>query len=208
MTNLKIRASIGILGLMVSGAVALGADTRIDVDFFPAQPDAEATRPVTFSFDGKLYGDGLWFSGVAGHEDTLEPDERFLLEVVRVNASGSPDEVVGLWAPGDREELRATVADAEMFGSNQAFFAKVADSAFLAKIAYGPYVVFMVRHTGSLMDDFVHMYPMVRQDDGYALTNVLQDDPVLRFLFFVYRERLERELAAETPTGAQAASGK
>lgn len=177
-------------GAQSEGGRDVGVQSTQSMTFYPKVAGAgrASENPVTVSFNGRTYEGGWWLSRT--EDSALTEAETFLANVIETNRDLSPDEVLELWNPPERDEVRSMVSDPEMFAANRRFYRGIEDSALVAKILYGPYILFYVQHVGAF-DDFIKEYPVLQTDTGYYLTNALQDDPIFQYFSTAYVERLE-----------------
>lgn len=193
---------LGVVALMVAvvatpapgaqseGGRDVGVQSTQSMTFYPkvAGGGRAEENPVTVSFNGRTYEGGWWLSRI--EESALTEAESFLANAIEANRDLSPDEVLELWNPPERDEVRSMVSDPEMFAANRRFYRGIEDSALVAKILYGPYILFYVQHVGAF-NDFIKEYPVVETGSGYYLTNALQADPVFQYFSTAYVESLE-----------------
>ena len=185
--------TIILLTFLAVWPAASFADDFINLRFYPGEEPSRENRPsklspVTLSFTGTLYeptearfGDGR----------RLEPDEEFIVRVERANREGSKEEILALWDPNDRAEIAQDLDDPEMFSRNRLFYQSMVDSAFVLKVKYGAYILFLVQNTNKMLGPQMQVYPIRKTGSSYVLTNDLADDPMLEFFYFYYRERMQ-----------------
>lgn len=175
----------------------------------PGAPEG-AENPVTVSFRGFVYGDGAWLSQRREAGVAPTPAEAFLTEALKTYREGTLADVLELWLPEDRPGVQKLFTDPEIFEQNQSFYRRLADSALVARVLYGPsYVLLFVQHTGSGFEDFVKVYPLVEDGGRYYLTNRLQADPVFVYFSTAYKDSLplrEKPQPRDENGGAQNAS--
>lgn len=194
---------LGLVLLPATGTAAAQEGERVVLELLPEAAPPEPGHPLIVSFVGRDYEEPI--SLEQEDEDERNPSALFLVEVIRVNRTGSVDDVAELWSPDERAELRSRVGG-EAFERNQAMYRQIRVSLLIAEILYGPYEVLVVRHSGPMLGEFVHVYPTIRTDAGLFLTNRLKDDPQFSFLHSIYRWRFERERESRgetTPAGLE-----
>lgn len=170
------------------GQTAPRADEgRITVEFFPAG-DADKSNPVVLSFSGKLY-DNLPLPE-PGEPSTLADDEKFIAKVIATNRRGSLEELLQLWNPAERADIRRLASDPQAFDANRKFYTSIGKSFLKAKIYYGSYAIFIVRHTDGVSGEVMKDYPLKKVGDEYLLTNALSNDPVFQYLTTKYLSKL------------------
>ena len=168
----------------VAGQTAARADEgRISVEFFPAD-DAAKTNPVVLSFSGKLY-DNVPLPE-AFESAPLAEDERFVAKVIATNKRGGLEELLQLWNPPERPEIRKLASEQQTFEANRKFYSTIGKSFLRAKIYYGSYVIFIVRHTDGGAGEIMKDYPLKKVGGEYLLTNTLSSDPVFQYLTTKY----------------------
>lgn len=171
-----------------AGQTAPRADEgHITVEFFPAD-DAGKTNPVVLSFSGKLYDNLPLPEG--GAASSLAGDEKFIAKVIETNRRGGLEEVLQLWNPPERPEIRKVASDPQAFEANRKLYATIGKSFLRAKIYYGSYVIFIVRHTDGGSGEIVKDYPLKKVGGEYLLTNLLGADPVFQYLTTKYVSKL------------------
>ena len=190
----SMRPSLRIFCLataLAAWAATASAETFNNLRFYPGEEPTVESRPtkrhpVTLSFSGKVYEPALRFTEAA----RLTPDEKFILRVEQINREGSKEEILALWHPNEKAEIGQDLADPELFARNRLLYEHVKNSAFVLKVLYGPYVLFLVQNDNELAGKQMQIYPIRETESGYVLTNDLADDPMLEFLYFLYRKHI------------------
>jgi hypothetical protein len=188
-----------------------GGNSLESVELLPPGVPEGAENPVTLSFRGLIYGEGAaWLSQRREAGVAPTPAEAFLIEALETYREGTLADVLELWLPEDRPGVQKLFADPEIFEQNQSFYRRLADSALVARVLYGPsYLLLFVQHTGSGFEDFVKVYPLVEDGGRYYLTNRLQADPVFVYFSTAYKDSLplrEKPQPRDENGGAQNAS--
>ncbi len=182
-----------LLTVLAAWPAAALAEEFINLRFYPGQEPSRENRPskqgpITLSFSGKLYEPTqARFTGGARRT----PDEEFIVRVDRANREGSKEDILALWDANDRAEIAQDLDDPEMFSRNRLYYQSMKDSAFVLKAQYGAYILFLVQSTNDLIGEQMQVYPIRRTGSGFVLTNELADDPMLEFLYYFYRERMQ-----------------
>jgi hypothetical protein len=188
--------------LVLAGCMALVPDSfsqpaageeTVTVEFLPAGA-ASRSHPFVFSFHGRQFDEPLWLISPDEETPSLAPGEEFLRSVIETNGAGTPDELLALWNPEERPEVFADLSDEQAFALNRSFYRNVERAGILAELHYGEFTIFVVLHSGATIEDHIQLYPVLRAAGGHFLTNRLQDDPVLQFVFLVYEDRLAETL--------------
>lgn len=199
--RIPVVIALALTGILAGGALAavagaqedgaMGVEAEHSVELYPETPEAAtATRnPITVGFNGRVYQGGWWLGRIG--ERALTADEQFIVDVLEGNRERSPEEVLELWHPAERDDLRELVTNPEIFEKNRRFYRGVADSALVAKVLYGSYSLFFVQHVGADFEDFIKVYPIVESRGEYYLTNALQADPVFQYFATAYAETLD-----------------
>ncbi|GFO57665.1 hypothetical protein GMSM_46720 [Geomonas sp. Red276] len=147
-------------------------------------------NPVTVCINGYMYKDSWWFDQVKAGMFTPSADERFMMKVVDVNTNGTPDDQLTLWPQDERQDTYMSVSDPIFFAGNQGYYKRIPYSAFLAKIAYGPYTIFFIQHSGPEEKDEIYTYPVVNISGTYYCTNKMKSDPIFLYLTEQVKEYL------------------
>lgn len=182
-----LAAALGLTPMSV--AQPASGSNVVSVKFHPAITKDQG-HPLVFSFHGKQNDPPLWFLPTPSSGPTLSDSESFLRTVFETNRSGTSENVLALWNPEERPDIFVKVNDAGSFAKNQAFYGEVKRAAILAELLYGDYTIFVVLHSGDLIEDYVQPYPVLRSNDGFFLTNGLEDDPMLQWIYLVYEDKL------------------
>ena len=96
-------------------------DDRIVIDLFPkGQERGNSGARLTFS--GLVYDRLPFVTGSSKEYMSYGPAEKFLMKVVSTYQDGSLDDVLKLWTPGSREEIRKIASDTTLFEGNRNFF--------------------------------------------------------------------------------------
>ncbi len=159
---------------------------RITVEFFPSG-EPEKVNPVALSFSGKVYEDLVLAD--SPEKSKLAEDEMFLAKAIAINRSGTLEDVLSLWSPGERPGIRKVAEDPKVFEANQKFYGSIEKSFLKAKILYGTYTIYIVKHSagsGEILKD----YPVKKVEGKYFLTNALREDPVFQYLTTKYIKKL------------------
>lgn len=162
---------------------------RITVEFYPTG-ESEKVNPVALSFSGKVYEDLVLPD--SPEKSNLTDDEKFLAKAIAINKTGTLEDVLSIWSPGERPGVKKLAEDPKIFEANQKFYSSIEKSSLKAKILYGTYTIYIVKHSagsGELLKD----YPVKKVEGQYFLTNALQADPVFQYLTTKYIKKL-REL--------------
>ncbi len=176
------------LGNLIGLAVpAQAKDEQITVRFLPDN-GPKTDNPVILTLKGKTYPTNGWFDEMTA-EGTIAPEEKFVIDAVAINRNGTMAKVRSLWTP-DEQNSTHLFSDADVFGRSQSFFRRITRSAFLAKILYGDYIIFLVQHDVEGYGTTVHKYPVKKLDGKFYLTNRLKDDPVFLYLSEKYAKSL------------------
>ena len=195
----SLRAAV-LVAALAAWPGAMLADDFVNLRFYPGQDPIREGRPskqgpITLSFAGKLYEPG---KVRLDNDAALDPDEKFIARVERANREGTKEEILALWDPKERAEIARDLDDPKMFSRNQLFYQSMKDSSFVLKARYGEYTLFLVQNDNELSGPQMQVYPIRRAGDGYMLTNDLADDPMLEFLYYYYRERMQPLNAPES----------
>jgi hypothetical protein len=183
------RVLILIVGIGITGFAepAQAKDEQISVRFFP-EDGSKTDNPVSLIFKGKTYPTNGWFDEITA-AGTATPEEQFVINVVALNRSGSLSNIQSLWGTDEQDQI-SDLADSRMFAGNQAFFRRITGSAFLAKILYGDYIIFLVQHDVQGYGSMVKEYPLRKRSGKLFLTNRLVDDAVYMFASSNYSKSL------------------
>jgi hypothetical protein len=101
----------------------------ISLELKPEGIMSPSGSPVIITMKGKVYGNDCWFDE-AGVAFTPSEDEQFIMKVVDMNGSGTPEEVLSLWSPDERDEMRSLITNADLFRRNQSFYQNIKFSCF------------------------------------------------------------------------------
>lgn len=175
------------------------AETFNNLRFYPGEEPTAENRPskrypITLSFSGRIYEPELRIDGAT----RLTPDEEFIRRVEQVNREGTREEILALWDPKEKAEIGRDLDDPALFNRNRMTYENRKSSAFVLKVRYGPYVLFLVQSENEMVGKQLQIYPIRETESDYVLTNDLADDPMLEFLYFLNRRRIGRLDGAET----------
>ena len=162
---------------------------RITIEFYPTG-ESEKVNPVALSFSGKVY-ENLVLPD-SPEKSNLTEDEAFLAKAIAINKSGTLEDVLSLWSPSERPGIRKVAEDPKIFEANQKFYGAIEKSSLKAKILYGTYTIYIVKHSGA-SGEILKDYPVKKVEGKYFLTNALKEDPVFQYLTTKYIKKL-REL--------------
>lgn len=178
----------------------LSYSADIKVDLYPEGENP--INPVTLRFSGRLYVDSWWFDEVAKGSFSAGDDEKFIMKVFDVNKNGTPQDILKLWAPSERESMKPDILDNNLFSLNRGYFNNIQYSAFMAKIQYGSYTIFLIQHTGPQIGNDINEYIIKKINNDYYQTNALQSDPLYLYISQKYKGTLKykiRQTHTSTP---------
>lgn len=192
MDDLRRLAVLTVLMLTMGALVAAQepAGQRASLSFYPPGPGPKINA-ITLTFTGRVYDRGAWLKRMAEQKQKLEADEEFLVRVIATNQNGSNTEILELWDPAEKTDIQSSLDNPQESEKNRALFRNIEDTALIAKVYYGQYLFFVVQHSGALIKNVVQVYPIRVSGNKYMLTNRLQDDAMLQFLYFVYGEQIQ-----------------
>ncbi len=160
-------------------------------------PGEQEEHPMEIRFDAHRYRSVLWLKPAAP-TDELPAAERFLVRMLQANGQGTPEEVLALWSPEDRPEVRTLVSNEVLFNQNQRFFRNLSEAGLHMKVYYGAYVIFFVQYHSPGEVDSIQALPITRQGDEYFMTQALKADPVFAYLTTAYAKQLPIEERANS----------
>jgi hypothetical protein len=166
-----------------SAAVALalflparGAAEKFTIELFP-KGDTSKANPIVVSVNGEKYVAPVAVPDDPDKVSVSVPGLGFLASLVKIGKSGSLEEILQVWTPADRPNIKAIFASPAILEGNRKLYAGIQRSELLMRIDYGStYSIFFVRHIQPARS-FVKDYPALKSGDRYQLTNVLQEDP-------------------------------
>ncbi len=141
--HVSIRLAVIILVYVLSTSNT-NAET-IDISVFPMKSITEI-NPTIIRLNGKIYTDTIWIDDIITGKVQAESDENFIARVLTVNQSGSAADVLSTWNPDERTQMSTYINKPELFVVNKNWNKSIKYSAFLAKVLYGEYTVFVVQH--------------------------------------------------------------
>lgn len=151
-------------------------------------------NPIKVSFNGAIYSDSWWISEVAAGKFSPSVDELFMIKAIAKNSSGSLEDILTLWPDDEKNEIRDLFSDKIVFDGNQGFFKRVKDTAFMAKLLYGPYTIFIIQYTGDTIGNIIEDYPTLLSGGNYYLTNNLKNDTI----YICMVEKLKKTITIKT----------
>jgi hypothetical protein len=188
-TKIQRLLVAGLLAFTLGLPVAASA-ARVSFDMVPDDAGTDMTNAVSMSFEATLYPVGWWFDQIEAKLYTPAPDEAFVIDALRINKTGTAQDIKNLWLPEDQADIAAVVANINSLKANQTFLANVQNSTFQAKILYGAYTIFLVQHSHATLGQIVNFYTLKQVAGKYYLTNYLKSDNVLKVLLNKYKPTL------------------
>ncbi len=185
------RCCYGFILLYVSLVLAVSAqatDEQITVNLFPENQSGTG-NPVKLTFKGKTYPMNGWFDQMVT-AGTAAPDEKFVIDALAVNKSGTVANVRSLWMPNEQDEVSELYKDPQVYASSQAYFKRITGAAFLGKILYGNYEIFIVQNEVEGYGSRVRAYTVKNVNGRFYFTNSLKGDPVFLYLSTKYASAL------------------
>jgi hypothetical protein len=174
-----------MIGLPLSASAA-----RVSFDMVPDDAGTDMSNAVSMSFEATLYPVGWWFDQIEAKLYTPAPDEAFVIDALRINKSGTVQDIKNLWLPEEQADIAAVVANINSLKMSQTFLTNVSNSTFQAKILYGAYTIFLVQHSHATLGEIVNFYTLKQVAGKYYLTNYLKSDNVLKVLLNKYKPTL------------------
>ena len=182
--------SVLSMGLFLTLAVSAADNTHnVKIELYP---EGQHTNPVVLSVTGERYANNPLIP-VPPDSSATAPELQFLGQLIATNTNGSLQDVLSMWDPRDREAIRKLASDPALFEGNRNFYRGITSSRLLARISYGSYDIFFVRHitqTTTIVKD----YPVVHVNGALMNTNALQSDPVFVYLSTKYAQALQQGL--------------
>lgn len=188
--GLRYEKVFGLVVCLILSTYSMSAMAAEKI-LFDLFPEGENINPVSLAFTGKVYTESWWFDEVSKGIYPAADDEKFIIKIVDTNLSGTPQDVLNLWAPAEREEMKSLIFDTNIFANNRAFAKKVQASAFMVKILYGNYTIFLVQDSGTTIGDLITTYTLKKVDNSYYQTNLLEADPVYIYITQKYSKSLK-----------------
>lgn len=193
---MKIKDKLGkvfiygslICSIMITGIYSNSdaADT-MSFEIYPKSSTVK-TKPAILIVEGKRYIENIWFDDVIANKVTVTEDERFVVQAVLLNTQGTQNDLLNIWLPDDRAEVNEVLADSDIFALNQSRYKSMKYSAFLGKIFYAEFVIFVVQHTFMDNTNLTKFYPIKYEQGKYYMTNKLSDDPVFSQIMQMAKE--------------------
>jgi hypothetical protein len=183
---------VSILYFLLVSVRAAGAQT-VTVELYPeGQP---RSNPAILSFTGQKYEPNLPIPVPPKTSGNVPDEVKFLGTVIATNREGSLEDVLKLWDPKDRDQIRKLASDPKLFEGNRNFYRSIEESAVVVRVNYGPYQIFFVKHAGPTLKPLIKDYPVIRQNNSIYQTNALQGDPVFAYLSTKYAQTLQQNLS-------------
>jgi hypothetical protein len=178
MINIKLK-DLSLLVIMFALA-PLGSASYADTLTLTVSPQNSTVtlNPATIALNGMLYANSIWLEDVTAGTTQAAADETFIARVVAKNQTGTQTDVLNTWNPDEQAKMGTYINDTNLFAANQAFYKTIKNSAFLAKVSYGEYIVFLVQHTMQDATNISKMYPIKLVNGVYYMTNLLSNDPI------------------------------
>lgn len=198
-----IKLNMKLLSLCLSCLVTFSAysagistpakaeDVPMRLEFYPHN-GPRVGSPVTLVLKGKNYPENAWFDEMVA-KGAAEPDERFIIDAMSVFKSGTAENALALWAPAEQNRVSELYNDPKQHASNKAYFRQITGSAFLAKILYGSYEIFIVQHDVKGSGSQPTVYTLKKVDGKYYFSNDLESDEVLEYLKHKYAASIPKK---------------
>ena len=167
--------------------VARAEGDRITIELYPSG-ESEKVNPVALSFSGKVYENLVLPDSL--EKSNLPDDEKFLAKAIAINKNGTLEEVLSIWNPSEREDIKKVASDPKIFEANRKFYSTIEKSSLKAKILYGTYTIYIVNHSDRVSGERLKEYPLKKVEGKYFLTNALSEDPVFQYLTTKYIKKL------------------
>lgn len=172
----KLIVSLVAGSCFIFAANAFADTNEVTIKFYPDAQTNAKTNPVSLSFSGNLYKDKPLLEQGKPRSLKLSAAETALAKFLDVNAKGTPDEVLEVWNPPERESIKAMVAKPDLFARNKAINANISETRMVARINYGVFTLFFVEHKWMTSDYKVRLYAFTEKDSQYFATNLLTSD--------------------------------
>ena len=171
-----LLASMAFLCTTSVSADASEATIKFFPDIQAKENSKEKINYVTVSFPGTIYKDKPTFDQKKLNGSKLEAEEAFMIRFIDANARGEPEQVLDMWNPPERADIKERIAKGDIFKRNQALHTSIAESRFVARMNYGPFILLYVEHYRPPSDYRVKLYPILNKDGQYFATNLLTHD--------------------------------
>ena len=172
MNKVRVPLLLVILSLPIS-VFSAGPAVQSQIVF---APPGQTENPVTLKFNGKIYQDKSTFSEMTNKGAALNDEERLVIKAIEVNTRGDRKELLSLWHPDERTALEPKINDPELYAKNVSLYKNVLSSRFMAMMRYGQFTLCFVEHELRGAGSYVKMYPIVKFNDRYYLSNKLSGD--------------------------------
>ncbi|WP_207951805.1 hypothetical protein [Pseudomaricurvus alcaniphilus] len=110
----------------------------------------------------------------------------FMYRVIEVNKGTDVNNVMDVWAPGERARLLELMGNQAALERNRALFLNIRSSRLVGVIEYGSFYLVYVLHDLVGVGDYVKLYPVTEHDKKLFLSNGLVDD----FFYSVIAEQI------------------
>lgn len=164
-------------------------DVSITVNLYPDN-NPSSGNPVVVRLNGKVYTEDIWFDAVVSSQIKLAEDEAFIVSVLTTYQKGTATDVLDLWHPDERVGIRPYAEDPEKFAKTKSYATAIKQAAFLAKIYYGAYEIFLIQISGPSIGNIIKEYSIIKAGGRFYLTNKLRDDPVFLYITTKYEATL------------------
>lgn len=181
MLSLRALPIVWIFLIMLGNPIPAVSETneawvRYRIDF---PGGVSGTSTVEFVFTAKYFtepekADGLLLENRKLSE--MQSEELFLKEIIRRNASGTREEILQLWLADERKMLERNMESEPAFERNAALFRNMVTTSLLSVIKYKEYYLFCVEHNIKGIGLYRKVYPAVRIEESYFMTNKLMGD--------------------------------
>lgn len=144
---------------------------------FPTR--AKVTNGVVFSYVGKNYlaQDKSKLVPLEKKEKALmDPEERFIHNIITSNASGDAGQILEMWPPSERQSVEAAMKSKEMLEKNRAFFRNIEVTRLVTVLRYDRHFLFVVEHEVKGIGKYMKLYAAISDGGSYLMTNTLHGD--------------------------------
>lgn len=178
---------ICILGVVIISMAAspLLAAEKVKQNLYP--PVGQKRNPISISFEYEEYSPPIKLSA---EQAKLAEPEKLVFNTINSNKSGTPQDIIDLFCPDEREKEAEEILNKEIFDRNRSWFKYITDVELLGKLFYGDFIIIFAKQHHEIMGPETTTFVVVANASKNAcLTNKLAEDRTYLYLINSLKER-------------------
>lgn len=136
-------------------------------------PLSSEKNSVSLSFNGAIFDSD---NAPLISESSSNEINVFIYKIIQANKNKSPEEILKLWQPEDKNEIKSLMSNAKYLERNSAFFRNIKNSRLMGYIEYGDFIICYIEHDVKGMSSlYLKSYSIIIDNNKLFQTNKLSN---------------------------------